>query len=122
MIEWTFVPLYGVRYFSRKGFNSETSPVHRWRPDGRPATYGVPIADHVFEWLEANCKGRWYYVNNRRFTTIEQITVTHNEQEELRLARKLNMVTEEMRDKFRSIREIAFESKSDALLFKLSIP
>lgn len=122
MIEWTFVPLYGVRYFSRKGFNSETSPVHRWRPDGRPATYGVPIADHVFEWLEANCKGRWYYVNNRRFTTIEQITVTRDEQEELRLARKLNLVTDEMRDKFRSIREIAFESKSDALLFKLSIP
>lgn len=122
MKEWTFVQLFGRKYFSTKGFDSATSPVHRWTVDGHPSTYGVHISDHVFEWLDANCQGRWYHTTNRRFTTIEQITLTRDDKEQYRLARKLDLVSEEMRDKFRSIREIAFENRSDALMFKLSMP
>lgn len=74
----------------------------------------------VEEWLDENCKGRWWYVYNRRFTNIEDIIMTPRERDEIYQANREGKATPEMLDRVRSEPEFAFENKDDALMFKLS--
>jgi hypothetical protein len=115
-----FLRLNHRKYFSTRFDGPRDAQVSRWRPDGFPSVWLASINPGVTKWLEENAQGRWYFVNNRLKTTIEEITVTSEEKKRYRVARAEGWATEEMIDRHSTKRELAFELKSDMLLFKLS--
>ena len=115
-----FLRLDNRKYFSTRFDGPRTAQVSRWRPDGSPSVWLAGIHPKVTRWLEANAQGRWYFVDNRLKTTIEEITISNDEKKRYRVARAEGWATEEMVDRNSTKREIAFELKSDMLLFKLS--
>lgn len=115
-----FLRIKDRKYFLIPFAGPRKAQVSRWNPDGEPSVWLSSINPEVMRWLEENAKGRWYFVDNRLKTTIEEITVTLEEKQKYRQAILEGRVTEEMIDRHTTKREIAFELKSDMLLFKLS--
>lgn len=115
-----FLQLSDKRYFTKVFAGPQIAQVSRWKPNGDPSIWCACVSPKVTRWLESNAKGRWYFVNNRLKTSIEEITISDEQKRAYRNRQAAGLDTEEERAKYRTSREIAFELKNDMLLFKLS--
>lgn len=120
-MSWTFVHLTSRHIFKMEGpHDYEMLVVGRWKSDEKPRAYMPPIKDRVWAWIDQYCEGRVFDVVNRHNTCMDEIIISREEYDEYQLARlRQETLPADVLDRIAALRELAFESKRDAIMFKL---
>lgn len=115
---WHFLDIHKLNYSDQ-----DASTMHgaRWNPNFEFRTYVRVIQDRIIQWLDVNCKGRWFVVYDRKFDQPEDFIIHDRDRSAYHyLDCEGKEIPHELQLKLFGTREIAFELKSDLLLFKLT--